>query len=213
MISELPSLSPSPTGFRSVSDAADQPSEPEDIALMLCVKQGDESAFERLVERHQLRVVGTIAKMLGGESDAEDIAQQVFIRVWQSAARYSPSAKFTTWLLTITRNLVFNEMRRRRRARLVPLETDDPDRPPLEHADTTVPSASEVALHSELQDAVGRAIASLPEAQRTAVILRRYEEMPYEEIAKVLQTTVSSVKSLLFRARSELRQQLKGFLD
>jgi len=196
-----------------VSEPADQPADPEDIALMLAVKQGDESAFETLVERHQARVVGTVAKMLGGESDAEDIAQQVFIRVWQSSSRYSPSAKFTTWLLTITRNLVFNEMRRRRRARLVPLEPEDPERPPTEHADTTTASAAEAALHSELQDAVGRAIASLPEAQRTAVILRRYEEMPYEEIAKVLRTSVSSVKSLLFRARGELRQQLKDFLD
>lgn len=196
-----------------MSESADQPADPEDIALMLAVKQGDESAFETLVERHQARVVGTVAKMLGGESDAEDIAQQVFIRVWQSAARYSPSAKFTTWLLTITRNLVFNEMRRRRRARQVPLEPEDPERPPLEHADTTAASASEAALHSELQEAVGRAIASLPEAQRTAVILRRYEEMPYEEIAKVLRTSVPSVKSLLFRARGQLRQQLKDFLD
>lgn len=195
-----------------MSDPADQEAA-EDIALMLAVKQGDESAFEALVERHQFRVVGTVSKMLGGESYAEDIAQQVFIRVWQSAPRYSPSAKFTTWLLTITRNLVFNEMRRRRRARVVPIEPEDPDRPPPEHADTSVPSASEVALHGELQDAIARAIAALPEAQRTAVILRRYEEMPYEEIAKVLRTTVSSVKSLLFRARGELRQQLKDFLD
>ena len=186
--------------------------EREDIALMLEVRRGDEGAFEVLVERHQTLVIGTVAKMLGGDSDAEDIAQQVFVRVWQSASRYNPTAKFTTWLLTITRNLVFNEMRRRRRAWLVPLESDDPDHPTPEHADHSTASASEQALHSELQEAVASAIAALPEAQRMALVLRRYEEMPYEEIAKVLGTTVSSVKSLLFRARTELKERLQSYL-
>ena len=139
----------------------------QDIALMLAVKAGDERAFESLVERHQFRIVGTIAKMLGGESDAEDLAQQVFIRVWQSAPRYHPSAKFTTWLLTITRNLVFNEMRRRQRARLVPLDPGDADRPPVEHADSSVRSAPEEIAEAEIQEAVSRAIASLPETQRS----------------------------------------------
>ena len=184
-----------------------------DIALMLAVKIGDERAFETLVELHQFRVVGTVAKMLGGDADAEDIAQQVFIRVWQSAPRYNPSAKFTTWLLTITRNLVFNEMRRRQRARLVPLDPGDADRPPVGHADASARSAPEEIADAELQDAVGCAIASLPESQRMAVVLRRFENMPYEEIAKVLKTTVPSVKSLLFRARSDLRERLKSHLD
>ena len=185
----------------------------QDIALMLAVKAGDERAFESLVERHQFRIVGTIAKLLGGESDAEDLAQQVYIRVWQSAPRYHPSAKFTTWLLTITRNLVFNEMRRRQRARLVPLDPGDADRPPVEHADSSVRSAPEEIAEAEIQEAVSRAIASLPETQRMAVVLRRFENMPYEGIAKVLKTTVPSVKSLLFRARNDLRDRLKSFLD
>ena len=184
----------------------------DDIALMLAVKEGDERAFEALVERHQFRIVGTVAKMLGGESDAEDIAQQVFIRVWQSAPRYNPSAKFTTWLLTITRNLVFNEMRRRQRARLVPLDPVDADRAPVGHADASARSAPEEIADAELQAAITRAIASLPETQRMAVVLRRFEEMPYEEIARVLGTTVSSVKSLLFRARTDLRELLKAHM-
>ncbi len=184
----------------------------DDIVLMLAVKEGDEKAFEALVLRHQMRVVGTIAKMLGGDTDAEDIAQQVFIRVWQSAPRYNPSAKFTTWLLTITRNLVFNEMRRRRRARLVPLEPTDSDRPPVEHADASARSAPEEIAEAELQEAISSAIAALPETQRLAVILRRFENMPYEEIAKVLGTTVPAVKSMLFRARNDLRERLKNHL-
>ena len=184
----------------------------EDIALMLAVKSGDEEAFGTLVERHQFRIVGTVAKMLGGEADAEDIAQQVFIRVWQSAPRYNPSAKFTTWLLTITRNLVFNEMRRRQRARLVPLDPGDADRAPVGRADSSARSAPDEIADAELQDALTRAIASLPEAQRMAVVLRRFENMPYDEIARVLGTTVPSVKSLLFRARTDLREHLKIFL-
>jgi len=184
----------------------------DDIALMLAAKAGDERAFEQLVERHQFRVVGTVAKMLGGDADAEDIAQQVFIRVWQSAPRYNPSAKFTTWLLTITRNLVFNEMRRRQRSRLVPLDPGDADRPPVGIADASARSAPEEIADVELQEAVNRAIASLPEAQRLAVVLRRFENIPYEEIAKVLGTTVPAVKSLLFRARTDLRERLKDHL-
>lgn len=184
----------------------------DDIALMLAVKEGNEAAFEILVERHQLRVVGTVAKMLGGDADAEDISQQVFVRVWQSAPRYNPSAKFTTWLLTIARNLVFNEMRRRHRARLVPLEQEDSDRPPLDHADSSARPAPDEIAEAELQEAITRAIAALPEMQRMAVVLRRFENMPYEEIAKVLGTTVPAVKSLLFRARSELKDSLKNYI-
>ena len=96
----------------------------EDVRLMQLVSGGDTSAFEKLIERHQSLVAGTVARMLGSNSDVEDIAQQVFIRVWKSARRYVPRAKFTTWLLKITRNLVFNELRRSKRHALVPLQTD-----------------------------------------------------------------------------------------
>jgi len=187
----------------------DDDAQPDDIALMLDVKQGDERAFETLVERHQHQVVGTVAKMLGSETDAEDIAQQVFVRVWQSAARYSPSAKFTTWLFTITRNLVFNEMRRRRRARLVPFLEDESGRPLAEIADSGTPTASENMQEAELQSAIEQAIQALPEAQRMALVLRRFEKAPYEDIAEILGTTVPAVKSLLFRARADLKERLK----
>lgn len=180
---------------------------------MLRVKEGDMEAFEVLVERHQHMVVGTVAKMLGGESEAEDIAQQVFIRVWKSAGRYEPTAKFTTWLMTIARNLVFNESRRRSRSRLLPLESEDSDAPPIQHADVSTSSPQEVLLDGELRSAVDQAIASLPEPQRVAIVLRRYENMPYEDIAQVLRTSVPAVKSILFRARNELRDRLKKYLD
>src|SRR5881628_1966966 len=96
----------------------------EDIRLMRLVADGDTTAFEKLVERHQALVAGTVARMLSSNSDVEDIAQQVFIRVWKSARRYVPRAKLTTWLLKITRNLVFNELRRSKRHAFIPLQTD-----------------------------------------------------------------------------------------
>ncbi len=185
----------------------------EDVALMLRVKTGDLAAFEVLVERHQHSVVGTAGHMLGGVGDAEDIGQQVFLRVWKSASRYEPKAKFTTWLMTITRNLVFNEMRRLQRARLVPMEAENDDAPQHQFADTEAATPKEELLNAELQAAVDKAIADLPENQRTAIVLRRYENMPYEEIAKVLRTSVPAVKSILFRARADLKESLQRYLE
>jgi RNA polymerase sigma-70 factor (ECF subfamily) len=185
----------------------------DDVALMLRVKAGDLEAFEALVTRHQHSVVGTAAKMLGSAAEAEDIGQQVFVRIWKSAARYEPSAKFTTWLMTITRNLVFNEMRRRRRANLVPMEADQDDAGQHQFADGEASAPSEKLLDAELQEAIDAAIAGLPEKQRLAIVLRRYEGMPYEEIAKVLKTSVAAVKSILFRARAELKETLKRYLE
>ena len=184
----------------------------EDIRLMSLASAGDMAAFEHLVEKHQRLVVGTVGRMLGTNSDAEDIAQQVFVRVWKNVKRYEPRAKFTTWLLKITRNLVFNELRRRSRHPAVPLqsETDEEERP-LKDENAVSPDAT--LLHQELQQAVDAAIAQLPETQRMAVILRRYEELSYEEIAEALDQSVSAVKSLLFRARTELRDSLKRYLS
>ena len=187
--------------------------EASDITLMLRVRDGDLEAFETLVTRHQHSVVGTAAKMLGGAADAEDIGQQVFVRVWKHAARYQPSAKFTTWLMTITRNLVFNELRRRRRSQQVSMDADEGETIRHQFVDEQAAPPSEEILDSELQEAIDAAIASLPETQRLAIVLRRYESMPYEEIAEVLKTSVPAVKSILFRARAELKARLKKYLE
>jgi RNA polymerase sigma-70 factor (ECF subfamily) len=188
------------------------PEDAEDIRLMALVATGDDRAFEQLVERHQRLVVGTVGRMLGTSSDAEDIAQQVFVRIWKNAKRYEPRAKFTTWLLKITRNLVFNELRRRSRHPQVPLQSEsEEEERPLKDDHAIAPDAS--LLDQELRGAVDAAIANLPETQRMAVILRRYEELSYEEIAEALDQSVSAVKSLLFRARTELRENLKRYLS
>jgi RNA polymerase sigma-70 factor (ECF subfamily) len=183
----------------------------EDVRLMRLVAQGDTSAFEKVIERHQALVAGTAARMLGSNSDVEDIAQQVFIRVWKSARRYVPRAKFTTWLLKITRNLVFNELRRARRRAQVSLQSNaGAEEIPLKDETNPAPDAS--LLEDELQRAIEEAIMQLPESQRMALVLRRYEQLSYEQIAEVLDLSVPAVKSVLFRARTELRSRLSKYL-
>jgi RNA polymerase sigma-70 factor, ECF subfamily len=184
----------------------------EDVRLMRLIGSGDTSALEQLIERHQALVAGTVARMLGSNSDVEDIAQQVFIRVWKSAGRYTPRAKFTTWLLKITRNLVFNELRRWKRRAQVPIQSDA-DAEEIVLKDETSPTPDASLLEHELQRAIEDAITQLPETQRMALVLRRYEQLNYEQIAEVLDLSVPAVKSLLFRARSELRERLSKYLN
>ncbi|MGJ8657581.1 MAG: RNA polymerase sigma factor [Akkermansiaceae bacterium] len=185
------------------------------VELMLRVKAGGsqaEDAFQQLVELHQNAVIGTVAKMLGNSSEAEDIAQQVFIRLWKSAPRYEVKAKFTTFLYTITRNLVFNETKRKQRKKEHSLEEQE-ENSFTQLEDKVASCPDEEILQAELKSEVDKAIQSLPEKQRLAVILRRYENMPYEQIADVLELSVSAVKSQLFRARNALRESLSHYLD
>ena len=182
-----------------------------DFVLMERVGAGDHEAFRQLVERHQNAVIGTVAKMLGNPSEAEDIAQQVFLRIWRNAKRYRPEAKFTTYLFTITRNLVFNETRRKSRKKEVSSDEREENSNQLIAGNPDRQPDAEL-LQAELQRAVDDAIASLPETQRMAVVLRRYEQLSYEEIAAALNLSVSAVKSLLFRARTTLRESLGGYL-
>jgi RNA polymerase sigma-70 factor, ECF subfamily len=189
----------------------DRPEDDEDVRLMRLVAQGDTTAFEQLIDRHQTLVAGTIARMLGSNSEVEDVAQQVFIRVWKSASRYVPRAKFTTWLLKITRNLVFNEMRRSKRQAHIPIQTESEEMIPLRDETAQAPDA--LLLESELQKAIEEAIGGLPETQRMALVLRRYQELSYEEIADVLELSVPAVKSVLFRARTDLRERLRRYLE
>jgi RNA polymerase sigma-70 factor (ECF subfamily) len=191
--------------------APDESGDADDVRLMRLVSRGDTAALEELIERHQSLVAGTVARMLGSNSDVEDIAQQVFIRVWKSASRYVPRAKFTTWLLKITRNLVFNELRLLKRHPHTPIQAEPSvEEIPLKDEAHQPPDAS--LLEKELQHAIDEAIAELPESQRMAVVLRRYQELSYEEIAKVLDLSVPAVKSVLFRARMELRARLSKYL-
>lgn len=179
------------------------------VSLMLRVREGDEVAFRELVEATEDRVFGTVVRMLGDYEGAEDLAQRVYVRIWKARERYQPVAKFSTWMFSITRRLVLNERRGRSRRGAVfyDLAPQETVREPA--ADDS--PAAEVSA-SELAKAIERALAELPEEQRMAMVLRRYEEMPYDEIAAVLETTVPAVKSLLFRARETLRVKLAAWL-
>ncbi len=201
------SQDPSPQADSS-SDAAAQ-----DLVWMSRVKQGDTEALRALIETHQHRIIATVAKMLGDDTDAEDIAQQVFIRVWKSAGRYEPTAKFTTWLFKITRNLVFNELRRRKRHPTRSLDAVSEDDRPIQRPDANAKAPDTSLLDDEMQAAIQKAIDELPEVQRMAVILRRYDDIPYEDIGEILDLSVPAVKSVLFRARTELREKLKRYLE
>jgi RNA polymerase sigma-70 factor, ECF subfamily len=183
-----------------------------DHGLMEKIALGDHSAFRQLVERHKDSVIGTVSKMLGNHNDSEDIAQHVFIRIWKHAKQYKPENKFTTYLFTITRNLVFNETRRRSRKKSVSSDQIEEEHH-FQIADDTSAQPDSTLLESELQKAIDTAIQALPDNQRLALILRRYENLSYEEIADSLDTSVPSVKSLLFRARTTLRDSLANYLQ
>ncbi len=184
----------------------------EDIELMSRIARGEEAAFSRLLEKHQHAVIGTIAKMTHHSADTEDLAQQVFLRIWKSAKRYQPKAKFTTYLFTITRNLVFNYCGKQSRRKEYSLDADADNFQPEKAIDQT-PSPDDALEDNELKKKIEAAIASLPEKQRLAVTLRQQERMPYEEISNILNLSIPSVKSILFRARKSLREKLQPYLE
>lgn len=179
---------------------------------MLRVKQGDTSALEQLMDRYKQPVINLIARIISDPVEAEDLAQNVFVQVYRSAARYAPSAKFSTWLFTIARNLALNEIRRRSRHRADSMDASLNEDDPPQYADTTAASPPEALLRVELERKVGEAVASLPENQRTALLLCQQDELSYEDIAEVLGTSLSATKSLIHRARETLKARLKPYL-
>jgi RNA polymerase sigma-70 factor (ECF subfamily) len=188
-----------------------------DKSLMRLIAGGDEEALRELIEKHQGAVYGTIAKMLGDPIEAQDLAQQVFVRVYRAAGTYRATAQFKTWMFTIVRNLVFNEHRRRSRATFISLHPPENESSGsgggLDLPDTMNKTPGESALQEEMLRAFDGAILALPEQQRLAIVLRRYDEFSYEQIAEILKTSVPAVKSLLFRARETLRLALRDYLE
>lgn len=183
-----------------------------DHQLMEAIARGDEAAFQELVERHQREVYGTIVKMIGDFHEAEDLAQRVFLRVYRAAPRYRPEAQFTTWLYTILRRLVFNEAERRARNRERVVENaplDDGEGGERENPDLHHRDPANQLVERERWEAIDAAVRLLPENQRLALLLKVHQDLSYEEIAKVLKTSVSATKSILFRARETLKETLK----
>src|SRR2546423_1427294 len=186
-----------------------------DTALMLRVKQGDSAAFAELVDKYKQPVMNVVYRMLRDATEAEDVAQTVFVQVYKSADRYKIAAKFSTWLFTITRNLCLNEIRRRSRHPADSMDAPHPeyeDQPLAQFEDKKNFSPPEGLLHQELEEKIEAALAELPENQRTAILLCRQDELSYEEIAKVLDCSLSATKSLIHRGRETLKQKLKPYL-
>jgi RNA polymerase sigma-70 factor (ECF subfamily) len=191
------------------------PADP-DAALMLRVRQGDMAAFAELVDKYKQPVMNVAYRMLHDATEAEDLAQAVFVQVFKSANRYHVSSKFSTWLFTIARNLCINEIRRRARHPSESMETPHPEeeqQPSRQFEDRQTASPPAHLLHGELEAKIGEALAELPENQRLAIVLCSQEELSYEEIARVLRCSVSATKSLIFRGREALKQKLKPYLQ
>jgi RNA polymerase sigma-70 factor (ECF subfamily) len=186
-----------------------------DAALMLRVKRGETAAFEELVEKYKQPVMNLVYRILKDATEAEDLAQQVFLQAFRSADRYRVSAKFSTWLFTIARNLCLNEIRRRSRHPADSLDaggSEGSDEPSRQFADVAQISATDEVMYGELVQKLQESLAELPENQRAALALFRDEELSYEDIGKVLGCSLSATKSLIHRARETLKQKLKPYL-
>jgi RNA polymerase sigma-70 factor (ECF subfamily) len=189
-----------------------------DVRLMLEVRDGSAAAFEELMLRYQSRLVTVLEHLVGRRGQAEDLAQEVFLRVYRSRERYTPGARFSTWLFTIANNVALNAKRsrsRRREVNVEPAESGAFGAAPLEQmaqaASGQMPTRQ--LDKAELRDVVRLAIATLSERQRMAVLLSKFEEMSYADIGAAMDMTPQAIKSLLSRARENLRTALEPYLQ
>jgi RNA polymerase sigma-70 factor, ECF subfamily len=190
-----------------------------DAVLMLRVKRGDREAFAELVDKYKQPVMNFVYRSLRDETEAEDLAQNAFLQVYKSRSRYKQTAKFSTWLFTIARNLCLNELRRRYRHPAESIEETQIENESREGAtqrqyeDKSQMAPQEKLLHGELAQKIEEALAELPENQRSAILLCRQDELSYEEIADILDCSLSATKSLIHRGRETLKEKLKRYLS
>jgi RNA polymerase sigma-70 factor (ECF subfamily) len=185
-----------------------------DVQLMLDVKAGDEQSFALLLQRYRAPLVNFLYRMVRGREEAEDLAQEVFLRVYRARKEYVPSAKFTTWMFRIATNLALNSLRDHRYQRMevsmdAPVSTDaeDGDERTLDVVEKQ-PNIEQHLIEEARSKMIRHAVEKLPEKQRAAVLLHKYQELDYNEIAKILECSESALKSLLFRAYETLRVEL-----
>ncbi len=184
-----------------------------DAELMLRVKEGDEGSFELLLEKYRHSVVSYLYRMVQNQGVAEELAQEVFFRVYRSRATYEPTAKFTTWLFRIATHLALNSIRDHKPERShESLDAGDDDARTIQVVDRRKNKEQELLEEARLEE-VRRAVAELPEKQRAAVLMHKYQEMDYVQIGAVLGCSVSAVKSLLFRAYESLRARLSHMAE
>lgn len=187
-----------------------------DIRLMLRVRDDDPTAFAEIVELYHHRLLMVMHHLVGNQEEAEDLSQEVFLRVYRGRKKYHPRAKFSTWLFTIANNLALNALRSRQRKPIVPLEVRDSGplgpRPAERLVQDREHQPAQRMQQQELAGIVQKAIEQLNERQRMAVVLNKFEDMNYAEIAEVMGLTTKAVKSLLSRARENLRETLKNYI-
>jgi len=185
-----------------------------DVTLMLAFQRGDELAFQELVERNHARVIGLIYRFIGDATDAEDLGQEVFLRIYRARQTYKPTAKFSTWMFRITANVSLNALRSRASRRddvsidQVADSSDGPRAMPDPDAHTPDHSLHQEELYARVREAIG----TLPEKQQIAVVLNKYEGMSYADIARTIGCSTMAVKSLLARARDNLKDRLLLYL-
>lgn len=179
-----------------------------DAELMLRVKGGDGASFAVLLDKHRSSVVHFLYRMIQNQAVAEELAQEVFLRVYRSRATYEATAKFTTWLFRIATHLALNSLRDGKHERIQERLDEHSSDIPIRQVSDTRPSVEQSMVYQAKLAEIRRAIAMLPEKQRAAVLMHKYEEMEYTQIAKVLNCSESAVKSLLFRAYETLRARL-----
>jgi len=185
-----------------------------DLELMLRVRAGDAESFDQLLSHHRGPLMSFFFRMVRDQALAEDLAQDAFLRVYQARKRYQPEAKFTTWLYRIATNLALNAIRDRKEPSLPSItEAETPDaESAAEKLPDGKPSTEQALMESDRARAIRQAVESLPENQRAAVILHKYQEVDYRQIAHILEVSESAVKSLLFRAYENLRVRLEPLL-
>ncbi len=179
-----------------------------DAELMLRVREGDGASFGVLLEKYRSPVVHFLFRMVQNRAVAEELAQEVFLRVYRSRGTYEPTAKFTTWLFRIATHLALNALRDGKHDRSQERLDDDSGELPVRQVSDGRPNVEQSMVYEARLEEIRRAIAALPEKQRAAVLMHKYEEMEYSQIAKVLNCSESAVKSLLFRAYEALRARL-----
>jgi len=183
----------------------------QDTALMIAVSKGDQASFDLLLSRHRNPVVSHLYRLVQNHAIAEELAQDVFIRVYRSREKYQPDAKFTTWLFRITTNVALNWRRDSRRERGLVRLDDAVRQIPKKELWDQMPRADELLLLEHRAKQVRAAVDSLPPKQLAAVLMHKYQGMEYAEIAEVLQCSLPALKSLLFRAYETLRHRLAHF--
>jgi len=188
-----------------------------DVSLMLEFQKGDISSFEKLLQKHKESIVNIIYQFIGERDEAEDLAVEVFLRVYRAAKKYEAKAKFTTWLYKITTNLCLNEIRKKAKLQTISLSKpisagEEKEEELIEKIADAAPSPQQILEKKERNALIRKAIDSLPAKQRMATILQIYEGLSYKEISRILGCSVKSVERRLYWARTNLKERLSSYL-